>query len=136
MKRSCNAFEPLDFKKADWPGLCSSIKLVNWQVRLHDCIASDCLSVIIETLSDLCSIHVPPKCYKNKYVSRYHRVRKILMRKRTKLKKISPLSLSVQSKLVSIDRDLLSSHQKDKMSEESLAVTRIKSDSKYFFQIC
>ena len=56
------------------------------------------------------------------------------MRKITKLKKISPLSLSVQSKLVSIERDLLSSHQKEKMSEESLAVTRIKSDSKYFFR--
>ena len=76
MNRSCNAFEPLNFKKADWPGLCSSIKLVNWQVRLHECIASDCLSVIIETLSDLCSIHVHPKCYKNKYVSRFHRERK------------------------------------------------------------
>ena len=85
MNRSCNAFESLDFKKADWSGLCSSIKLVNWQVKLHDCIASDCLSVIIETLSDICSIHVPPKCYKNKYVSRFHRERKILMRKRTKL---------------------------------------------------
>ena len=60
MNRSCNAFESLDFKKADWSGLCSSIKLVNWQVKLHDCIASDCLSVIIETLSDICSIHVPP----------------------------------------------------------------------------
>ena len=56
------------------------------------------------------------------------------MWKRTKLKKRSPLSLSVQSKLVSIERDLLSSHQTEKMSEESLAVTRIKSDSKYFFR--
>ena len=46
----------------------------------------------------------------------------------------SPLSLSVQSKLVSIERDLLSSHQKEKMFEESLAVTRIKSDSKYIFR--
>ena len=36
MNCSCNAFEPLDFKKAGWSGLCSSIKLVNWQVRLHD----------------------------------------------------------------------------------------------------
>ena len=43
-------------------------------------------------------------------------------------------SLSVQSKLVSIERDLLSSHQKEKMSEESLAVTRIKSNSKYVFR--
>ena len=88
--------------------------------------------LLLLRLSDLCSIHVPPKCYKNKHVSRFHRERKILMRKRTKLLKRSPLSLSVQSKLVSIERDLLLSHQKEKMSEESQAVTRIKSDSKYF----
>ena len=50
MNHICNAFEPLDYKKADGSDLCSSIKLVNWQVRLHDCIASECLSVIIETL--------------------------------------------------------------------------------------
>ena len=46
---------------------------MNWQVRLHDCIASECLSGIIETLSELFSIHVPLKCYKNKYVSKFHR---------------------------------------------------------------
>ena len=28
----CKAFEPFDFKKAYWSGLCSSIKSVNWQV--------------------------------------------------------------------------------------------------------
>ena len=92
MNRSCNDFESLDFKKAVWSGLCSSINLVNWQVRPYDCIASDCLSVIIETLSDLCSIHVPPKCYKNKYVSRFHTERKILMRKRTRLQTTQPTS--------------------------------------------
>ena len=42
MNRICNAFEPLYFKKADWSGLCSSIKLVNWQEKLHDCITSEC----------------------------------------------------------------------------------------------
>ena len=52
------------------------------------------------------------------------------MKIRTKLKKTSPLTLSVQSKLDSIERDLISSHQKEKMFEKSLAVTKIKSDSK------
>ena len=46
---------------------------MNWQERLHDYIASECLPVITETLSDLCSIHVPLKCCKNKYVSKFHR---------------------------------------------------------------
>ena len=59
--------------------------------------------------------------------------RKILMRKGIKLNKTSPLTLPVQSKLVSIERDFISSHQKEKMFEESLAVTEIKSDLKYFF---
>ena len=36
MNSICNAFEPLHFKKANWSGLCSCIKLVIWQVRLHD----------------------------------------------------------------------------------------------------
>ena len=76
----------------------------------------------------------PPKCYKINYVSKFHTERKILMKKRTKLFFKSPLSLSVQSKLVSIERDLLSSHQKEKMFQESLAVTKIKSDFKYFLR--
>ena len=58
------------------------------------------------------------------------------MRKKSKLINISPLSLTIQSKLISIERYLLSCHQKEKMFEESQAVTKIKSDSKYFFQIC
>ena len=46
-------------------------------------------------------------------------------------KKISPLRSSIQSKLGSIERDLISSYQKEKLYEESLSVTKIKSDSKY-----
>ena len=51
---------------------------------------------------------------------------KILMRKITKLIKTSPqaLTLSVQSKLISLERDLISSYQKEKMFEESLAVKK------------
>ena len=51
------------------------------------------------------------------------------MRKRSKLK-IYPLSPSIQSKLASIERDLISSHQKEKLYEESLAEAKIKSDPK------
>ena len=99
---------------------------MNWQEILHDCFASECLPVITETLSDLCSIHVPLKCRKNKYVSKFHREIKILMRKITKLIKTSPqaLTLSVQSKLISLERDLISSYQREKMFEKSLAVKK------------
>ena len=46
---------------------------------------------------------------------------------------IYPLSPSIQSK-ASIERDLISSHQKEKLYEESLAVAKIKSDPNYFIR--
>ena len=94
------------------------------------------ISQLIETVGNLCSIHVPTKHSKKNSVSRYHRARKILMRKRSQLKNIYPLSPSIQSKLASIERDLISSHQKEKLYEKSLAVAKMKSDPTYFFQIC
>ena len=51
------------------------------------------------------------------------------MRKRST---IYPLSPSIQSKLFSIESDLISSHRREKLYEGSLAVAKIKSD--YFFR--
>ena len=42
------------------------------------------------------------------------------------------MSPSIQSKLANIERDLISSHQKEKLYEESLAVAKMKSDPNYF----
>ena len=61
MNSTCNTFELLDFRKTDWSGLCASIKSVNWKELLQDCIPSKYISVIIETLGNLCSVHVPAK---------------------------------------------------------------------------
>ena len=85
MNSACNAFELLDFRKADWLGLCVCLKSVNWKELLHDSIPSKYTTVIIETLGNLCSIHVPAKRTKKNSVSKFHRERKILMRKRSKL---------------------------------------------------
>ena len=85
MNSACNTFELLDFRKTEWSGLCASIKSVNWKVLLHDCIPSKYNSVIIETLGNLCYIQVPAKHSKKNSVSKFHRARKILMRKRSKL---------------------------------------------------
>ena len=106
---------------------------MNWKELLYDCIPSKYTTVIIETLGNLCSIHVPTKHSKKNSVSKFHRARKILMRKRSKLKQLYPLSPSFQSKLANIERDLISSHKKEKLYEESLAVTKIKSDPNLFF---
>ena len=82
MNSTCNTYEPIDFKKTDWSGLCASIKSVNWKALLHECVPSKYLSVIIGNLGNLCSIHVPAKRSKNNSVSKFYIARKILMRKR------------------------------------------------------
>ena len=106
--------------------------LLNLCIGKHYCMSVllQNISVIIETLGNLCSIHVPAKCSKKSSVSKFHRARKILMRKRSKLQNIYPISPSIRSKLASIERDLISSHHKEKLYEKSLAVAKIKSDPK------
>ena len=66
---ACNTFELLDFRKADWLGLCVYIKSVNWKELLYDCIPSKYATVIIETLGNLFSIHVPAKRSKKLCIS-------------------------------------------------------------------
>ena len=82
---NCNTFELLDFRKADWLGLCVCLKYVNWKELLYDYNPSKYTTVIIETQGNLCSIHVPAKHSKKDSVSKFHRARKMLMRKRSKL---------------------------------------------------
>ena len=50
---------------------------MNWKALLHDCIPSKYISVIIETLCNLCSIHVPSKHYKKTSVSKFHREKNV-----------------------------------------------------------
>ena len=50
MNSTCNTFELFDFRKADWSGLCASIKSVNWKALLYDCIPYKFISVIIEVI--------------------------------------------------------------------------------------
>ena len=95
MNSACNTFELLDCRKADLLGLCACIKCVNWKELLYDCIPSKYTTVIIETLGNLCSIHVPAKRSKKNSVSKIHRERKILMRKRSKLPSISFHSVKI-----------------------------------------
>ena len=56
------------------------------------------------------------------------------MRKRTKLKKKVHTNPSISSKIMSIEQSISESHSKEKLYDETLAVTRIKSDPNFFFR--
>ena len=67
-------------------------------------------------------------------ISKFHRGRKILMQKRTKLRKMSSTKSITQ--LIKIEQAICDSHLKEKLNEESIAVAKIKSDPNFFLQIC
>ena len=56
------------------------------------------------------------------------------MRKRTKLSKKVYTIFFISSKIMSIEQSICESHSKEKLYDETLAVTRIKSDPNYFFR--
>ena len=56
------------------------------------------------------------------------------MRKRTKLRKKVHTNPSISSKIMSIEQSICESHSKEKLYDETLAVTRIKSDPNFFFR--
>ena len=56
------------------------------------------------------------------------------MRKRTKLRKRVHTNPSISSKIMSIGQSICESHSKEKLYDETLAVTRIKSDPNLFFR--
>ena len=76
--------------------------------------------------------HVPTKNPSKTKISKFHRERKILMRKRTKLRKMSSTKSITQ--LIKIEQAICDSHLKEKLNEESIAVAKIKSDPNFFFR--
>ena len=53
------------------------------------------------------------------------------MRKRTNLRKKVHTNPSLSSKIMSIEQSICDSHTKEKLYDETLAVTRIKSDPSF-----
>ena len=56
------------------------------------------------------------------------------MRKRTKLRKKVHTNPSISCKIMSIEQSICESHSKEKLYDETLTVTRIKTDSNFFFR--
>ena len=65
-------------------------------------------------------------------ISRFHRERKIIMRKRLKLVKSCKSDPSIKAQLVKFEKQICDSHFSEKLFEEKVAVTKIKEDPNYF----
>ena len=129
-----SAFEKLDFNKSDWPNLCLSLKSIDFSVFESDKPIDVCIDDLFDNIANVCSNHVPLKRPKKSTINKFHRERKTLMRRRTKLHKKSIPCPKVTQELIDIESAICSSHRDEKLSKESRAVAKIKVDPKYFFR--
>ena len=81
-----------------------------------------------------CSIHVPLKRPKEARKSKFQKERRVLMRKRTTLSRIILRMPQIISQLLYIEEQISSSHLKEKIHEEHVAVSKLKVDPKHFFR--
>ena len=95
-------------------------------MRLKIIIITNIKKNIIET--------VFVKIVKEARKSKFQKERRVLMRKRTKLSIIILRTPQIISQLLSIEEQLSSSHMKEKIHEEHVAVSKIKVDPKHFFR--
>ena len=109
-----SAFEKLDFNKSDWSNLCSSMKSIDCSVFYSDKPIDVCIDELIKDIGIKCSIHVPLKRPKKPHISKFHRERKILMRRRSKLcKKTIPCPKSLKSSLILKQQSALATMMKN-----------------------
>ena len=91
-----NNFANLDFHKADWPNILLTPQSIDWVATLVPISPSSCFDYCIDTLYHKCMYHVPTKNPSKIKISEFQRERKILMRKQTKLRKMSSTKSNTQ----------------------------------------
>ena len=93
-----------------------------------------CIDELIDEIANKCSIYVPLKRPKKTHISKYHRERKILMRRRSNLCKKTIPCHKITQELIDIEAVICTSHHDEKLFDESWAVAKIKDDPEYFFR--
>jgi len=133
------SFKSLNFfhKNTNWIGIKQELALTQWTNILSSKSPDEMYSIILEICLNICTKHVPRR--RNKKKSIIPRDRKILMNKRSKLKRNLLISndankISVLNKKIeNIEKALKVSYQTERKLQENLAVAAIKSNPKYFY---
>ena len=126
-------------EKTDWPKIKTGIANKDWQSEFEDKSTDEMFCLLISTCEQLVSTYTPKRKRKGSKRNPIPRHRKILMRKRTKLRKqylnvSSPTrSAAIQEMLVEVERKLQESYKAQETYEEQKAVEAIKENPKFFF---
>ena len=83
------SFKKYDFNRSDWINLSQSLKFTNWIHELDQDSPDEFLTVAMNILISKCSIHVSLNRPKEDRKSKFQKARRVSMRKRTKLRRIT-----------------------------------------------
>lgn len=134
-----DSFASLNFrhKNTDWNAINEDISNINWTDLLENKSSEDIYELILTKLLDISKTHTPTR--QNFATRDIPRDRKILMRKRTRLKKTKILETNqyrierIQNQIREIDNNLSLSCDNELKVAETRAVSKISANPKYFY---
>ena len=114
----------------------TSLKSIDCSVCESDKTIDVWIDDLFDNIANVCSNHIPVplKRPKKSTINKFHRERKILMRRGTKLNKKTIPCPKVTQELIDIEAAICSSHREEKLSDESREVAKIKENPKHFFR--
>ena len=131
---SSNVFEKIDFNRADWPQLAMSLMSLDWKHELYQLSTEMYLPFAINIIAEKFMLLIPKKSGKKKRISMFHRKGIILMRKRRKLVKSHKSYCDKNAQILHLEELICDSHTQEKLHDEEIAVTKIKTDPNFFFR--
>ena len=122
----------------NWEEIKSALRATSWTEELQGLATSEMFQLITDKCAFLAQRYAPKRREKGKG-SLIPRHRRILMRKRTRLRKSFHAQSNptrkdkTKTKLRNIERELQESYTSQEIYDEAQAVSKIKTNSKYFF---
>lgn len=129
----------LNYFKADFSSINKELMEVNWNELLKDKSVADQYEHLLHTVNEVCRKYTPEARINNTYRSKFYKERRALMRKRRRIltainKCKHPVHKeSLQQKFNNIESQIRTSHEKEQMHDETEAVKKISTNTKYFY---
>ena len=140
-KRILWKFDKLNLfsEDTDWTKMNEELHAVNWETIFTGQTLEEMMDVLCKTCESAAALHAPPKVICGCSKAKIPRDRRVLMRKRTRIRKHYHASHNetkrnqIQRRLAEIEKKLQESYQAEEHRMESRAVSAIKKNSKYFY---
>ena len=131
-------FSNINLHKAEWNKVNNMLSDVKWEEELKNLGTEQCWDKIAQNLNEALYMYSPRKMSirKRKHVTKEHRQRKILMRRRTKVEKLLANNSNnnrARKEILELEKAIKASHEIENRDIEKTAIDSIKSNSKAFF---